>query len=417
MRILIIHQYYLGKNDSGSSRFNQFAKYWSQKGHKVTVVAGTVHYTTGIKEAKYKHRWVVEEIESNKIRVLRTYVLEEYNRNFIGRLWAYISFTISSTWAGLFHSGRQDLILATSPPLFVGITGYIISRVKRIPFIFEIRDLWPEFAIETGILTNRWVIRLAYWLERFIYKKTDRINVLTPAFKEPVLKKGVLSDKITMVPNGADLDIFKPRLKNNWVRRKYDWDHKFIVVYMGAHGIANHLIQLVEGARELRKYRDILFVLIGDGMERLRLISKAKEYELDNIQFIGSQPKSKIVDFINAADVCTAVLKKINTFKTVYPNKVFDYMSCAKPIIIAIDGVAKKLIEDAKAGIYVEPEDIGRFKEAVLKFYNDRNLCNEYGESGYAYVRKNFSRKSLASQYEKMLERMVKNAKVPKTAD
>ncbi len=410
MRILVIHQYYLGKNDAGGSRFNQFARYWANKGHKVTVIAGTVHYATGKKDKRYKSKWIIEEKESDKIKVLRTYVSAGYNRSFVGRLWGYISFTISSTWAGLSRSGKQDLVLATSPPLLVGITGYLISRVKRIPFIFEVRDLWPESAIDMGVLSNRLVIKLSYWLERLIYKKADKINVLTPAFKEALLRKGVASSKIVMIPNGADLDIFSPGVKENRVRKKYGWDNKFVVTYIGAHGLANHLIQLVEVARELREHEDILFVLIGDGMEKPKLAAKAKEYGLKNIQFIDSQPKSQTADFVNSADVCTAVLKKADTFKTVYPNKVFDYMSCAKPVIIAIDGVARKLIEDARAGIYVEPENIEEFKKAVLELYDNPSLCAEYGQNGYEYVKKHFSRESLADQYEVVLQEMVGDA-------
>lgn len=329
-----------------------------------------------------------------------------------------MSFALSSLLAGLFFSGRQDLIIAYSPPLFAGMSGYIISRVKRIPFVFEVGDLWPDFAIELGVLTNRVLIKLSYWLEGLVYRKADRISVVTSVFKETLSRKNkLLADKVVVIPNGADLDIFRPADKHNWVRKEYGWNNKFVIMYTGAHGISHNLIQLVEVARELEEYEDILFVLIGDGMQKPTLKKKVKEYGLTNLQFLDTQPRYKIIDFINAADVCTAVLKKVNTFKMVHPGKIFDYMSCAKPIITAINGAARKLIEKANAGIYVEPENIREFKEAVLKFYNDRNLYNEYGESGYAYVRENFSRKNLAYQYEKILERLVKNAKVPKAAD
>jgi len=417
MRILIIHQYYLGSQDAGGSRVNQFAKYWAQRGHYITVIAGTVHYATGKKGKRYEGKWIAEERDGDKIKVLRTYVSEGYNKNFLGRLWAYLSFTISSTWAGIFRASKQDLVLATSPPLFVGITGYVIRRIKRMPFVFEVRDLWPESAIDMGVLNNKLAIKLAYWLERFIYRKASKINVLTPAFKEVLLKKGVPSDKITMIPNGADLDIFSPGAKDNWVRREYGWDNKFVVMYMGAHGVANHLIQLIEVARKLKDHEDILFVLIGDGMEKPQLVAKIQEYKLKNVQFIEPQPKSRIVDFVNAADVCTAVLKKAKTFKTVYPNKVFDYMSCAKPVIMAIDGVARKLIEDAQAGIYVEPENIEEFKKATLKLYDEPNLRFEYGQNGHEYVKRHFSRKRLADQYGAILQEMVGDATVSKATD
>lgn len=359
MRILVIHQYYLGQGEGGGSRFNQFAKYWSKRGHKVTVIAGTVHYATGKKEDRYRGKWVVEEEAKDNVSVYRTYVSPGYNKSFLGRLVAYLSFTVSSFWAGVFLAGKQDLILASSPPLSVGISGILIALFKRAPFVFEVRDLWPESAIETGVLKNRWLIKSSFWLEAWIYRRAEKINVLTPAFKQRLIEvKGVAAAKIIMIPNGADLDIFLPGDKDNWVRKEYHLNNKFVVMYMGAHGVANDLSVFVELARELQGYKDLLFMLVGDGMEKPMLVRKAREYGLRNVIFVDSQPKSRIVDYCNAADVCSAVLRGVDIFRTVYPNKVFDYMACAKPVIVAIDGVARKLVEDARAGVYVQPEHI-----------------------------------------------------------
>ena len=211
MHILLVHQYFLGKTDAGGSRWNQFSKYWADKGHKVTVLAGTVHHGTGMKHARYKGKLVVREQERENVQVFRCYVSESYNKSFIGRFWAYLSFTFSSILAGLFWVGKADIMICTSPPLSVGLTGWLLSRIKRISMIFEVRDLWPESAIDTGVLTNKWLIRISYWLERLSYKSSSWIVVLTPAFaKALIANKGVRADRISMIPNGADLDIFKP---------------------------------------------------------------------------------------------------------------------------------------------------------------------------------------------------------------
>ncbi|HID92498.1 MAG TPA: glycosyltransferase WbuB, partial [bacterium (Candidatus Stahlbacteria)] len=194
-----------------------------------------------------------------------------------------------------------------------------------------------------------------------------------------------------------------------WVRKKYDFKNKFVVMYMGAHGVANGLSLFVDAAKALEKYEDIVFMLVGDGMEKPKLKERASKYNLKNLIFVDSQPKSKIVDYCVAADVCCAILKKVETFKTVYPNKIFDYMACAKPIIIAIDGVARELIERAKAGIYVEPENVTEFVNAVLKLYNDRNSCAEYGENGFKFVKRYYSREKLAQEYERILEELMAN--------
>lgn len=400
MNILVVHQYFLGKNDAGGSRWNQFARYWAQAGHKITVLAGTVHYATGRKQPEYKGKFIIREREGNNVEVLRCYVSESYNKNFIGRFWAYLSFVVSSVWAGLFCIGKCDIIICTSPPLTVGFTGWILSRLKRIPMVFEVRDLWPESAIETGVLVNRWLIKISYWLESKSYKSASWINVLTPAFEEVLVgRKSVKPNRISMIPNGADLDIVKPGDKDNWVREKHNLRDKFVVTYVGAHGRANCLIQLLEAAKLLKEHPEIIIMLVGDGMEKPMLKEKARQWKLDNVVFVDSVPKDVIVDYITASDVCTAVLKKVDTFKTVYPNKVFDYMSAAKPTVVAIDGVARKLIEDADAGFYVEPENPKEFVEAVLKLKDNTGLCRKYGENGLLFVKENFARDALACKY------------------
>lgn len=409
MKILILHQYFLGKNDPGGSRFNQFVKYWEEQGHEITVIAGTVHYITGKKEDKYKGKWVTKEKYSDNVTLYRTYVSEAYNKSFLGRLWAYFSFTFSSLFAVLFKVKKHDVLIVTSPPLFVGITGIFAKLLKRIPTVFEVRDLWPESAIDTGVLTNKFLIKSAYLVEKMSYKFATKINVLTPAFKKTLIeKKEIAEEKIIFVPNGADTDIFQPGPKDNWVREKYNLKDKFVVTYMGAHGVANHLDSILEVAKECKEYKNIIFLLIGDGMEKKRLKEKAKHESLDNILFIDSQPKQIISDFCNASDVCTAVLKKIDTFKTVYPNKVFDYMSCAKPILLGIDGVARELVENSKSGFYVDPENAQEFKTKILELYNNPELAHTLGENGSQFVKESFSRESLAEKYVNELEKIRK---------
>ena len=408
MRILIVHQYFLGKNDAGGSRWNQFAKYWSEKGHQVKVLAGSVHYATGKKAPQYKGKFVVKEQEDENVEVFRCHVSQAYNKNFVGRLWAYFSFAFSTILVGLFKVGKVDVIICTSPPLTVGITGWILSKLKRVPMVFEVRDLWPESAIDTGVLTNKLLIKISYWLERKSYKSASWINVLTPAFEKALIeKKNIRPDRISMIPNGADLDIFKPGQLNNWVREKHDLGDSFVVTYVGAHGVANHLIQLLDAAKLLKDHKDVKIMLVGDGMQKKMLVEKAKELQLENVVFVDSVPKDKIVDYVAASNVCTAVLKKVDTFKTVYPNKVFDYMSAKRPIILAIDGVARELIENAGAGLFVEPENARPFADAVLKLKDDPDYCCRCGEQGFDYVTKNFARNILADRYIEIIEEKV----------
>ena len=277
MHILVVHQYYLHKGDAGGSRWNQFAKYWSQRGHKITILAGMVHYATGTKRPEYKWKFFVTEYDHPNVTIKRCHVSEAYNRSFIGRAWAYVSFAVSSTLAG-FCVKKPDVIICTSPPLTVGLTGAALSRLKHIPMVFEVRDLWPESAIDTGVLTNKLIIRYLYWLEKLSYKSARWINVLTPAFETALIqKKGIPQSRISMIPNAADLDIITPGPRDNWVRDKHNLADKFVVTYVGAHGVANALVQLVRAARIL-KDRDpqVQIMLVGDGMEKPRLMQQAE---------------------------------------------------------------------------------------------------------------------------------------------
>lgn len=409
MRVLIIHQYFLGKADAGGSRWNQFAKLWSEAGHDVTIVAGMVHYAKGIKAPQYKGRFIVRELIEPGITVYRCHVSESYNRSFAGRAWAYLSFAFSSLCAGLFKADRPDVIIATSPPLTVALTMWLLGRLWRVPAVFEVRDLWPESAIDTGVLTSKPIIWLSYKLEALAYRSARWINALTPAFVEILAeKKRVPRDRISMIPNGADLDIMAPGPKDNEIRTQLGLEGKFVVSYFGAHGRANKVGQLLDVAERLKDtHPQVRILLVGDGMEKPSLVQDARRRRLDNVLFVDSVPKEKVCDYINASDVCTAVLMKNDTFKTVYPNKVFDYMSCKRPIIISIDGVARKLVEDAGAGLYAEPENPDAFVEALLRLKDDPATMMAMGENGYRHVAQHYSRKGMAHQYLRLLERLV----------
>ncbi|RFS17232.1 glycosyltransferase family 4 protein [Emticicia sp. C21] len=411
MRILLIHQYYNGINEPGGSRWSEITKTWSELENEIVVLSGMVDYTQGIKRDIYKRKIFLKENPEKNIIVVRCHVSEAYNVNFLGRLWAYFSFVFSSTFAGLFKiSGKFDIIIVTSPPLFVGITAYIISLVKRTPFIFEIRDLWPESAIDTGVLTNKSLIKFAYWFESFLYKKAKLINVLTPAFKQNLIeKKNVSESKISYIPNAADFSLTESLVENFDVkayRKSLGIDNNFVIVYVGAHGVANHLVQILDTAEKLTD-TNVLFMLIGDGMLKQGLINDAQNRNLKNVRFIDSVPKKDIFKYILASDMGTSVLKKNDTFKTVYSNKTFDYMSCKKPILMAIDGVSRTLVEEAEAGVFVEPENAFDFEQKIRYYLNNPQIAIKQGNNGYVYAKTYFDRSVLAKKYIKIVEQCI----------
>lgn len=404
MKLLLIHQYFLEEDDPGGSRFNEMTKQWKKLGYEVDVIAGMMHANATEKRPEYKGKYFVQK-QQGDISVLRCHVSESYNTNFLGRLWGYFSFVFSSIYGGLFKlKDKYDVILVTSPPLFVGITAYVISKFKKIPFVFEVRDLWPESAIDTGVVSNPIIIKFAYWFESFIYRKAKLINVLTPAFKKTLIeKKDVPTDKVIFIPNAADFSLAESIMNSTFdateFRKEHGIDDKFVITYVGAHGVANHLIQIIEVAEKLQD-TNVLFQLIGNGMQKKMLKEEAQKRKLSNIKFIDSVPKSEVFKYILASNMGTSVLKKVDTFKTIYSNKTFDYMSCKRPILLCIDGVSRELVETADCGLYAEPENIVQIEQKVRECLDtSQERIAEMGENGYNHAKKFFDRDVLASQY------------------
>ncbi len=402
MNILLIHQYFLEEDDPGGSRWNEFTRVWTEQGHTVTVLGGMMHYNGKAKKPEYKGRWFVKK-QQGSVAVLRCHVSEAYNKHFIGRLWGYFSFMFSSLYAGLFKvKGKFDVVIVTSPPLFVGVSGYLVSRLRRMPFVFEVRDLWPESAIDTGVLTNKMVIKMAYWVEAFIYKQARLINVLTPAFYTALReKKGIAENKLIQISNAADFSLSEKLLHEfdrDAFRKEHGLDGKFVITYVGAHGVANCLEQILD-AGEVLTDTNVLFMLIGQGMEKERLVKMAEDRKITNVRFLDSVPKAEVFRYILASEMGASVLKRVDTFKTVYSNKTFDYMSCKRPILMAIDGVSRELLEAAGAGSYVEPENTAEYNRVIRIYLNDPERVKREGESGYRFAKENFDRGVLAKKY------------------
>jgi glycosyltransferase involved in cell wall biosynthesis len=410
MRILVLHQYFLEENDSGGSRWNEITKFWSDQEHEITVLGGMIHANGNEKLLEYKGKWFKRKHQGN-VEVIRCHVSESYNLNFLGRLWGYFSFMFSSLYAGIFMTkGKYDVIIVTSPPLFVGMSGYIISLFKRSPFLFEIRDLWPESAIDTGVVKNKLIIKLAFMFERFIYKRAKLINVLTPAFQKKLIEvKQIAKEKIIFIPNAADFSLSDDLLTNfdaEAFRKQLEINDNFVITYVGAHGVANHLEQILDAAL-LLKDTNVIFLLIGQGMEKPRLKEYAELKQIRNVKFLDPVPKKEVFKYILASDMGASVLKNVETFKTVYSNKTFDYLACKKPIFMAIDGISRELIEQADAGIFVEPENSKDFSEKIRLYLEKPNEIIRQGENGYQYAKNNFDRIKLAQNYIDQIKKII----------
>ncbi len=408
MHILLIHQAFTALDEPGGTRHHELARQLAARGHHVTVITSPVSYLTGkshgkqrITEEKIKPQGAVQ----GEVTILRTYVFPALHRSFIHRMVNFFSFMFSSFIAGL-RVKDIDLVWGTSPPIFQGVTAWMIARLKHAPLLFEVRDLWPAFAVGVGVLRNPQLIKASEWLEKFLYRHADRVVVNSPGFIAHVKRRG--ARRIDCVPNGADTSMFDPQLDGYAFRREHNLEGKFLVVYAGAHGMSNDLEVVLHAADALREQPNLMFVFVGDGKEKPALVQKAEDMGLRNVCFVPSIPKSEMPQVLAAANACIAILKPIPLYATVYPNKVFDYMAAGRPVILAIGGVIREVVETAGAGIIVQPGDSQSLAKSIQYLLADPRRAKLMGQNGRAYVKVHFDRKSLAEQMAAIIEDMGK---------
>jgi glycosyltransferase involved in cell wall biosynthesis len=399
MHILLIHQAFTALDEPGGTRHHEFARLLAGRGHRLTVIASPVSYLTGTASpASANHE------DDPAIRILRARVYTAHHKSFFHRLLAFFSFMISSFFLGLNVRG-VDLVWGTSPPIFQGVTAWLLARLKGAPFLFEVRDLWPDFAIAVGVLKNQTLIRLSFWLERFLYRHADRMMVNSPAYVAHVRQRGAKA--VDLVPNGADPDMFNPADRGISFRTAHGLEQKFVVLYAGAHGLSNDLGVVLECARLLAQEVRFHFVLLGDGKEKPALQQSAAAMGLPNVTFLPPVPKSGMAAALAGADACLAILKPIEAYKTTYPNKVFDYMAAGRPVLLAIDGVIREVIEASGGGLFVPPGDPAALAEAVRRLADDPAGCRAMGLAGRRYIEAHFSRPALAERLAGILEGMT----------
>lgn len=402
MHILIIHQAFATLDEAGGTRHHELARFLVQRGHRVTIIASPISYLTG--QASRKHiPWIERQEIEPGITVLRTYVYPALHRSFFHRVINFVSFMVSSFFASI--GVRQvDLVWGTSPPIFQSFTAWLVARLKRVPFLFEVRDLWPAFAIAVGVLKHPLLIRLSEWLERFLYRHADRVIVNSPGFIEHVRQRG--AKRIDLVPNGADPSMFAPQESGTAFREQNQLLDKFLVVYAGAHGLSNDLDVVLKCASLLSDTAGVEFLLVGDGKEKQHLLHHAQQLGLKNLRFLPVVPKTEMTQVLAAADACIAILKPLEMYKTTYPNKVFDYMAAGRPVILAIDGVIRSVVESAQAGVFCQPGDAQAMASAIRWLVSHPNECRKMGANGRAYVCAHFDRSALAHQLAVILEEM-----------
>lgn len=369
----------------------------------MTVIASPVSYLTGL--ASHKHiPWLERQPDGENLTVLRAYTYPALHRSFVHRVFSFLSFMFSSFVIGL-GVKNVDLVWGTSPPIFQGATAWALARLKRVPFLFEVRDLWPAFAIAVGVLRSPLLIRASQWLEGFLYRQAHTVMVNSPGFIAHVKSRG--ARQVALIPNGADTQMFHPEQNGAEFRHSHGLEGKYVVLYAGAHGLSNDLQVVLEAAHQLEERTEIVIVLLGDGKDKPKLQAQASEMGLKNILFLPPLPKTQMPEALSAADACIAILKPIEMYQTVFPNKVFDYMAAGRPVILAIGGVIKQTIEQAQGGIPVEPGNPTALAQAILRLADDRSLGKQMGMNGRRYLEAHYDRAKLASDLTTLIENIL----------
>jgi len=411
VKILYVSQYFPPEMGAPAARVGELAWHWVQNGHEVTVLTGFPNHPTGVVPPEWRARLrrLAYRERVNGVNVVRTWLWPLPNRKAHERMLNYSSFCLSAALQG-FGMARPHVVVATSPQLLVGLAGWWIARWQRVPFVFEVRDLWPESLVAVGVGSDQSLLhRTLGGVAGFLYREAQRIVVVTPAFEEHLVRHWhVPSSKITIVENGVETDLFSPSNTSARIRHELDAEGKFLVCYAGTMGLAHGLETLVEAAARLQSsHPEVVFVLVGEGAEKERIRELAASRALHNIRFVGQQPRETVPWYINASDVCLVPLKKTELFRTVLPTKMLEFMSCARAVIVGVEGEARKLVEAAKAGIVIEPENATALADAIEKLAKDPVQREALGRNGRNYILEHYSRKQTAVGYASALQELL----------
>lgn len=402
MNILFLSHYFPPEVNAPATRTYEHCKRWVRAGHQVTVVTCNPNHPHGRLYPGFRNSlWHRDEIDG--IQVIRLWTFLSANKGFGLRTLNYVLYCLMCILF-CWRFGRQDVVVSTSPQFFNGLAGYFVSRLRRLPWVLEIRDLWPESIIAVGAMRDGYVTRLLYRLELFCYRACDLIVPVTDAFKAYIMSRGIAERKIAVIKNGVDCERFsQPDAGSladvDGLLKSHRLTGKFVAAYVGTHGMAHHLETVLEAAAILKDREDISFLLVGDGAERTRLMALAERRGLHNVVMLGQQPKHYMPALLQSVQASLVVLKKSDTFKSVIPSKMFESLIMAKPIILGVEGESAGLLRAADGGICIEPENAAALAAAVATLADDEAQYHRYSANGPAYVKANFDRNVLAGRY------------------
>lgn len=406
MRIVYLCQYFVPEPGAPAARLRDMARSWVQRGHSVTVVTGMPNHPTGVVQAPFIGRLIARETMEG-VTVLRNWLYATPNEGLVRKTLSHLSFMVSALVLGYARLGSADVIIASSPSFFAVISAWIMSRMRKIPFVFEVRDLWPAVFVDLGVLTNPFVIRALESVEMFLYQRAALVVTVTEGFRKRLLARGLPPEKVVTITNGAAIESFTPGPRDNAVRTELGLAGKFVVAYIGAHGISQGLELVLQAAQRLRDDREVVFLLVGEGARKRALLELREKLRLNNVIMLPAQAHQRVREYYWASDVCVVPLRQLALFGTFIPSKMFEIMACAVPVIGAVEGEAREILERSGGARLITPEDDAALADAVRWFKLHPGESRLMGAAGRAFVTAHYDRQVLADRYAGALQALL----------
>ncbi len=383
MHILFLTDNFPPEVNAPASRTFEHCREWVKAGHKVTVITCAPNFPKGRVFDGYRNRlWQTEEVAG--VRVIRVWSYITANEGFVKRVADYVSFMMSAIFASPFVRG-VDLVVATSPQFFTACAGYVTGSLKRVPWVFELRDIWPESIRAVGAMKESKVLDALEKLELFLYRKSSAVISVTHAFRDKLIERGIDGNKISVVTNGVDISRFTPREKDRELVQRHGLEGKFVAGYIGTHGMAHALDTLLDAAHKLAADADgdrYRILLLGDGANKAALVARAKAEGLNNVIFVDSVSKDEVVRYWSLLDVSIIHLKKTDLFTTVIPSKLFECMGMAIPVLHGVEGESARIVESEDVGIVFEPENTEALCAGLRTLNHDAALYQRLQHNG-----------------------------------
>ena len=402
MKIFIVCHYFYPEIGAPQSRLREMAVEWLRKGHEVFAFTGFPNHPTGVIPEKYKGKMFQKE-RVDGITVYRHWLYATPNKGFIKKIISHLSFMVSIILLSLFRGPKPDVFVVSSPTLFSACSTWLMSKFRRAPFVFEIRDLWPGIFIELGVLKNRTIIKVLEMIEMFLYRQAKKVVAVTHGFKTNIVARGILETKVHVITNGVDMAFFQKGGAFRLTRQDFALkENDFVALYIGAHGISHGLGSILEAAKSLQG--EVKFLFIGEGAVKDGLVRTSQEMGLENVSFFPGYPHENMPDLYRLSDVCLVPLRNIEGFKYFIPSKMFEIMAVPRPIIGAVRGEPAEILNQSGSALVIEPENPIQLVAALRKLKEHPELREAMAQSGLGFVNRYYNRRDLAQEYLRVFE-------------